>query len=114
MRKLRFTNKAVEDLSSIWRYTFQEWSEKQADEYYKMLISACNRILGESIVLNRSYDEIAENLYGFKAGHHLIFYRDVLWERPRHLYSCPWFSMASGRSYTATKGNGIGFLWAWL
>ena len=33
MCKLRFTNKAVEDLSSIWRYTFQEWSEKQADEY---------------------------------------------------------------------------------
>ena len=45
MRKLRFTNKAVEDLSSIWRYTFQEWSEKQADEYYQMLISACNPIL---------------------------------------------------------------------
>ena len=77
MRKLRFTNKAVEDLSSIWRYTFQEWSEKQADEYYEMLISACNRILGESIVLNRSYDEIAENLYGFKAGHHLIFYTEL-------------------------------------
>ena len=73
MRKLRFTNKAVEDLSSIWRYTFQEWSEKQADEYYEI----CNRILGESIVLNRSYDEIAEDLYGFKAGHHLIFYREL-------------------------------------
>lgn len=77
MCKLCFTNKAVEDLSSIWRYTFQEWSEKQADEYYEMLISACNRILGESIVLNRSYDEIAENLYGFKAGHHMIFYREL-------------------------------------
>ncbi len=43
MPKVRYSNKAVEDLSSIWEYTFSEWSESQADEYYEMLISACNR-----------------------------------------------------------------------
>ena len=49
MPKVRYSNKAVEDLSSIWDYTFIQWSENQADEYYAMLISACNRLLYPSI-----------------------------------------------------------------
>lgn len=52
MPKIRYSNKAVEDLSSIWEYTFTEWSESQADEY----------------------DEITDGLLGVTAGHHLIFY----------------------------------------
>ena len=34
MAKYFFTNKAVEDLSDIYEYTYQSWSEKQADNYY--------------------------------------------------------------------------------
>lgn len=74
MPKVRYSNKAVEDLSSIWDYTFTQWSENQADEYYAMLISACNRLLYPSVISNRSYKEISEGLLGVKAGHHLIFY----------------------------------------
>ena len=74
MPKVRYSNKAVEDLSSIWEYTFTKWSENQADEYYAMLISACNRLLYPSLISNRSYEEISEGLLGVKAGHHLIFY----------------------------------------
>ena len=39
-----FTNKAVEDLTEIWNYTFEEWSEQQADKYYQLLIDNCNEI----------------------------------------------------------------------
>lgn len=74
MPKVRYSNKAVEDLSSIWEYTFTKWSENQADEYYAMLISACNRLLYPSVISSRSYEEISEGLLGVKAGHHLIFY----------------------------------------
>lgn len=74
MPKVRYSNKAVEDLSSIWEYTFTKWSENQADEYYAMLISACNRLLYPSVISNRSYEEISEGLLGVRAGHHLIFY----------------------------------------
>ena len=74
MPKVRYSNKAVEDLSSIWEYTFTKWSENHADEYYAMLISACNRLLYPSVISNRSYEEISEGLLGVKAGHHLIFY----------------------------------------
>ena len=77
MAKLRFTNKAVEDLTSIWNYTFKTWSERQADEYYEMLISACRRILVSSLVPARLYTEISPDLYGVKAGYHLIFFKTI-------------------------------------
>ncbi len=42
------TNKAVEDLNGIWEYTFEQWSEQQADRYYHL-----------------------------KTHHHIIFYRQL-------------------------------------
>ena len=39
MPKFHLSNKAVEDLAEIWEYTYNEWSEKQADLYYKFLIN---------------------------------------------------------------------------
>ena len=37
MPNYHLTNKAVADLSAIWNYTYDYWSEKQADNYYNML-----------------------------------------------------------------------------
>ena len=34
MARYKLTNKAVEDLAQIWNYTFNKWSENQADTYY--------------------------------------------------------------------------------
>lgn len=89
MAKLRFSNKAVEDLTSIWNYTFRTWSERQADEYYEMLISACGKTLIENLFPARLYNEVAPDLYGIKAGRHLIFFKrmadgDVLIVRILH------------------------------
>ena len=74
MTKIRFSCKAVEDLTSIWNYTYNTWSERQADEYYNKLIFSCKKILSSNYRLAKSYSDIADNLYGFRAGHHLIFY----------------------------------------
>lgn len=74
MPKVRYSNKAVEDLTSIWEYAYSEWCESQADEYYEMIISSSNRLLYPSIISNRSNDEITNGLLGIKAGHHVIFY----------------------------------------
>ncbi len=51
MGNYKFTNKAVDDLARIWNYTFDKWSEDQADRYYFMLLencqeAACNPDLG--------------------------------------------------------------------
>ena len=74
MAKYNLTNRAVEDLADIWNYTFEEWSEKQADTYYDMLIANCKRI-AENPSLGKNYDGIVENLFGLRTNRHIIFYR---------------------------------------
>lgn len=76
MAKFRFTNKAVKDLSDIWNYTLEAWSEKQADLYYEMLIGFC-RDVANNPALGKNYEDIAEGLYGFIANRHIIFYRVI-------------------------------------
>ena len=44
MAKYQLTNKAVDDLTRIWNYTFDNWSENQADKYYHMLLENCNEV----------------------------------------------------------------------
>ena len=76
MVKYRFTNKAVEDLTDIWNYTFDVWSEAQADLYYKMLINSCIEI-AKNPNLGKNYEEITKNLFGYKTNKHIIFYRII-------------------------------------
>lgn len=70
------TNKAVEDLTSIWNYTFDEWSEKQADKYYDMLMDSFQEI-AKNPNLGRHYSGIADNLFGIRVTKHIVFYRKI-------------------------------------
>ena len=70
------TNKAVADLSIIWEYTFEVWSEKQADKYYDELISNCKEI-AKNPDLGKKYKGISKQLLGIKANRHIIFYRTL-------------------------------------
>lgn len=74
MAKWQLTSQAVEDLSKIWTYTFEVWSEMQADHYYEVLISNCQRV-AEDPGIGKRYDSIAKNLLGIKVNRHIIFYR---------------------------------------
>ena len=74
MGKYILSNKAVADLSSIWNYTFDEWSEKQADKYYLMLLSFCED-LANGKISGKLYIEIDKDILGFKAGQHILFYK---------------------------------------
>lgn len=76
MAKFRLTNKALEDLAAIWEYTFDTWSERQADKYYQLLISSCEE-LAISPKLGKQYDEIAPGILGFLAYRHIIFFRKI-------------------------------------
>ena len=75
MTKYRLTRKAVEDLADIWNFTYDEWSERQADDYYNMLIASCEKVAVNPKLFGKRYDEIFDDLRGFKAGKHLLFYR---------------------------------------
>ena len=75
MAKYHLTNKAVEDLSDIWEYTVDTWSERQADDYYNMLIASFQKITENPRLFGLKYEEIAEGLHGYRANKHIIFYR---------------------------------------
>jgi toxin ParE1/3/4 len=74
MGRYQFTVKAVSDLSDIWEYTASNWSEDQADKYYKMLVDGCER-LSKDTDLGKKYPEVASTIFGFRTGQHIIFYR---------------------------------------
>jgi len=76
MAKYKLTNKAVDDLTHIWNYTIDKWSENQADNYYQMLLDNFNEVANNPD-LGINYSALIENLLGFRAGRHLIFYRKI-------------------------------------
>lgn len=76
MAMYRLTNKAVDDLTQIWNYTIDTWSENQADKYYRMLLDYCSEIANNPD-LGKNCSEVIENLLGFRAGRHIIFYRRI-------------------------------------
>ena len=77
MAKYELTNKAVQDLNKIWNYTFEKWSEYQADKYYEMLLSSCQDIANNP-ELGKNYTGISSELYGVKVNRHIIFYRKAI------------------------------------
>ena len=76
MAKYKLTNKAVEDLTKIWDYTFDKWSEQQADKYYELLLNSCENFANNPD-LGKKYDDIKNELFGVKINRHIIFYRKL-------------------------------------
>ncbi|MEN2490264.1 type II toxin-antitoxin system RelE/ParE family toxin [Flavobacterium sp. B11] len=76
MAKYYLTNKAVEDLADIWNYTFDEWSEKQADKYYWLLLDSCQEV-AENPNLGKKYENVTEKLLGYKSNEHILFYHII-------------------------------------
>lgn len=70
------TNKAVDDLSVIWDYTFEVWSEVQADKYYYLLLEHCQD-LADDKAFAKKYPEINRDIFGSRVGQHIIFYRSL-------------------------------------
>lgn len=73
MAKVILRQEAITDLNDIWNYTFEKWSEKQADKYYATIKLAC-RGIGENPEIGNEYSGISTNLLGLKSGKHIIFY----------------------------------------
>jgi len=76
MSNYKLTNEAVNDLSEIWDYTFDKWSETQADKYYQNLMSYFKE-LANNPYIGKSYSGILSNILAFKVKRHIIFYRQI-------------------------------------
>lgn len=73
MAKIFFSNKAKEDLREIWEYTYETWSEKQADKYYEELIDRCQKLKIDN-EFGKNYSKLIENLKGASINKHIIFF----------------------------------------
>ena len=76
MSKFYLTNKANDDLDEIWEYTFDEWSEMQADKYYFVILECC-QFISENQNSGKKYSEIDNNLFGYFINKHIIFYQKI-------------------------------------
>jgi len=76
MAKVILRQEAINDLNEIWLYTFEKWSEKQADKYYSLLEYACLEIVNNA-ELGKEYNGVETSLFGLKTGKHIIFYRII-------------------------------------
>ncbi len=74
MAKVIVRQKAIDDLNNIWKYTFEKWSENQADIYYATLKIASKGI-GEKPEIGKEYFGVNKNLLGLSVGKHTIFYQ---------------------------------------
>jgi toxin ParE1/3/4 len=74
MAKYRVSRKALKDLSNIWNYTYDSWSENQANNYYNELKQAFAEIADDPGV-GKNFSDVDPNFYGFKKNRHIIFYR---------------------------------------
>ena len=72
MAKYQLTNKAVNDISEIWNYTADNWSEIQADKYYTLLLNTCQDLAAGKIK-GKNYPEIDSAISGYIAGQHILF-----------------------------------------
>jgi toxin ParE1/3/4 len=76
MAKIVFRQEAINDLTDIWNYTLQKWSENQADRYFETIKAACKEI-GENPSAGKNYTEISNHLFGLTSGKHIIFYHHI-------------------------------------
>lgn len=76
MAKYFLSNTAVVDLSKIWEFTYETWSENQADKYYFELLEDCQE-LAINPNLGKCYEEINKETFGYKSDQHVIFYRII-------------------------------------
>lgn len=75
MFRYYISRKALEDLDGIWEYTAKEWSEEQASKYYRQLYLSIQSLPERPDFMGKSYDIIRPGLFGYRIGHHIIFYK---------------------------------------
>jgi toxin ParE1/3/4 len=72
--KFEISEKANEDIESIWLYTAEVWSTEQADRYYNLIFNEIEYI-AENPLSGRNLSHVRKNYRCTKVKSHFIFYR---------------------------------------
>lgn len=72
--KYVISKEASKDLEKIWVYTFENWSQEQADRYFNLIIDEIENIAKDPLS-GKDYNDIRKGYYRSRVKSHFIFYR---------------------------------------
>jgi toxin ParE1/3/4 len=72
--KYEISEKASEDIESIWLFTYENWSQKQADRYYNLIMDEIE-FISENFESGISRDYLRKGYRSTKVKSHIIFYK---------------------------------------
>jgi len=65
---------ATKDLEKIWPYTFNNWSQVQADRYFNLIIDEIENISSDPSS-GKDYSDIRKGYFRSRVKSHFIFYK---------------------------------------
>ncbi|BDX39490.1 toxin ParE1 [Tenuifilaceae bacterium CYCD] len=72
--KFLISEKASEDIENIWLYTYENWSQEQADRYYNLILDEIEYI-AKHFESGKSVDYIKKGYRATLVKSHIIFYK---------------------------------------
>lgn len=72
--KYKLTKEAVRDLENIWTYSFETWSEEQADRYYNLLIDEIEYV-AENPGTGKDFSHVRAGYFRTRLKSHYVFYK---------------------------------------
>lgn len=76
MAEFIISEKALEDLNSIWLYTAEKWSVEQANRYYNLIMDEIEFAV-ENFETMKDFGSIRKDYRYSKVKSHLVFYKRV-------------------------------------
>ena len=74
MAEYILSEKALEDLNSIWIYTAENWSVEQANRYYNLIVDEIEYV-SENFDSAKDFGAIRRNYAYSKVKSHLVFFK---------------------------------------
>lgn len=68
------SEKALEDINSIWIYTAENWSVEQADRYYNLIFDEIEFIT-QNFMMAKDFGSIRKSYRYSKVKSHLVFFK---------------------------------------
>ena len=74
MAEYIISEKALEDLNTIWIYTAENWSVEQANRYYNLIVDEIEQV-SENFETTKDFGNVRKNYKNSKVKSHLVFYK---------------------------------------
>jgi toxin ParE1/3/4 len=76
MADFNISDKALEDLNTIWIYTAENWSVEQANRYYNLIMDEIEYV-AENFETTKDFASIRKDYRYSKVKSHLIFCKQI-------------------------------------